>query len=370
MLNLAPFQSFQCHSCGRCCRNSWSVEVEPAALPAITSSGATREKIRQGYIPLVVTASGMTVTGRDEQGACLYLDSASLCELHGELGAQRKPLACQLYPYSITATPDGDFASLSFACPVALWGHDGRHEENHRELEALLRRRGQRGGPLPHQVELVPGRFIPWTSYRDLELALEQRLDRSALSMSMLGSVGALLSLLSHTPSEQISGWQAVQAFPPEDEFEVQLVEMVGASVIALLELPAAPLLRQELSSALLSGASPVGPRHGAVLPSFSLRFEPDQLLGDCLDRYLANALFGKALLSGTVVSRLLLLATGTALVAYYSQVFETLTGNRKEAITRAFELVEAELLTHSRSADPLFASLEATFCQAYGLKE
>ena len=84
------------------------------------------------------------------------------------------------------------------------------------------------------------------------------------------------------------------------------------------------------------------------------------------------------------VVSRLLGLAAGTALIVYYSQAFESSDATlresndatlreanqatRREAISRAFELVEAELLTHSRSTDPLFASLEETFCTAYGL--
>ncbi len=346
------------------------MEVEPRALPKIADSKATKRREQQGYIPLVVSPSGRTVTGRDSSGACLYLDDGGLCELHGELGAEHKPLACQLYPYSITATPDGYFASLSFACPVALWGHDGPLDVNRHELETLLESRGHKNGPLPHQVEIVRGRFIPWSAYRALETDLEKKIDREAPALSLLGAVGSVLTILSQTAENEPPSWEALGAVPPEDEFEEKLLEMVCASVIALLELPSEPELRQEMSQAIQSGTCSLAPRHQCPLPPFSLRTRPDDLLRGALERYLSNAIFGKALLGGTAISRLLLLVVGTGLIVYYSQAFEAVTLNRKEAITRAFELIEAELLTHSHSADPLFFSLEETFCRAYGLAQ
>ena len=383
-LHLAPFQSFRCNGCGRCCRNSWSVEVEPVALSEIAASVATQSKERQGYQPLVVLSAGQTVTGRDSSGACLYLDSVGLCELHAELGAEKKPLACQLYPYSVTSTPDGRFASLSFACPVALWGSDENLEVNRSDLQSLLQRRGATGGPLPETVEIVRGRAVPWSSYLQLEAALSQRLQADLPARSSLGAVGSVLSILAATPGDTVPDWSSLTADAPDEEFEEQLLEMVCASLIALLELPDQPELRQEFSQALQAGAPLVSPRHRYPLPALSFGARPDALLETCFERYLANFLFGKALLCGTVVSRLLGLAAGTALIVYYSQAFESSDATlresndatlreanqatRREAISRAFELVEAELLTHSRSTDPLFASLEETFCTAYGL--
>lgn len=345
------------------------MEVEPSALPKITGSKATKRRERQGYIPLVVLPSGQTVTGRDSGGTCLYLDDGGLCELHAELGAEHKPLACQLYPYSITATPDGYFTSLSFACPVVLWGHEGDLEGNRRELEVLLKSRGQKDGPLPHQVELIAGRFIPWSSYRALEANLEKKIDRGSPALSLLGTVGSILTILSQTADNELPGWEALRAAPPEDEFEEKLLEMVCASLIALLELPENPERRQEMSLSLQAGVPLVAPRHGVPLASFSLRSEFDEVMFRCLNRYLANAFFGKSLLVGTLVSRLLTLAAGVGLIVYYGRALEAVS-SREEAVSRAFELVEAELLTHSHSMTPLFVSLEETFCQAYGISE
>ncbi len=367
-LHLAPFQAFECHSCGRCCRNSWSVQVEEVALADIAGSETTQKKERQGYLPLVVVADGTTVTGRDTGGACLYLDGEGWCEIHAELGSEKKPLACQLFPYAVTATPDGLFASLSFACPVALWGHDGELERNRRELESLLESRGDRDRSLPHRVELVTGRSISWASYRSLEQRLVELPSTERPALSLLGLVGEVLLATASTGLDDDPSWETLTGAEAQDEFEVTLLQMLCASLIALLELPTEPQARQEMSQAILSGGRIESPRHGSVLPELSLYRTPNQLLQACLERYRQNALFGKGLLNGTVVSRLLLWATGFVLLDFYGELFEGLHLERKVAIARAFELVEAELLTHSRSADSLFAALEATWCQAYGV--
>ncbi len=344
------------------------MEVDSEALPTIAESRSTLRLEGRGYVPLPVLPNGRTVTGRDSAGACLYLDNQGWCELHAELGSQRKPLACQLYPYSITATPDGHYASLSFACPVVLWGGEGDLDGNRRELEALLQSRGSADGPLPHLVEIVSGRKVDWNSYRELESRLQELNLAQMPALRLLGAAGEVLRVLAGTELDSVPDWQSLEDPPSGDDFEEMVLTMICASLIALLELPTEPESRHEMSQAVQSGQAVLGPRHQITLPPFSLQEEPDGLLQDCLERYYRNALFGKTLLSDTVVSRLLLLSAGYALVVAYSQAFEAVTESRKEAIARAFELVEAELLTHSHSVSPIFISLEETLCQAYGV--
>ena len=368
-LHLASTQSFQCHSCGRCCRNSWDIRVEAGARQGIAASSAAQRCEKEGYLPLVVLADGTVATGRRQDGACVFLTGKELCSIHGELGGGRKPLACQLYPYSLTATPDGYFASLSFACPSVVEGVGGNLEANRRELQALLEERSSGDVEVPHQVEIVAGRFVSWASYRALEgkLLLAYRADDPIGSLldCAVGIVGAVIR------GEETSPWPDLSTVIREEPFEESLLAMFCASVIALWELPDHPEDRQAFSQAVLSGLPVHSQRYDLPLPSLDFGKAEGQLI-ETFDRYFANAIHGKSLLAGPVVSRLLALACGCALVMYYGNAFRQAEGAAElswKALSRAFELVEADLVTHTRSADPLFAAFEGSLCQAHQIE-
>jgi Fe-S-cluster containining protein len=365
-LHLADDQAFQCHSCGRCCRNTWAIRVEPQARQDIEASQAAQESRKAGFQPLVVLADGTTATGRRQDGACVFLTRQELCAVHGELGGARKPLACQLYPYSLTATPDGYFASLSFACPSVVAGLGGDLETNRRELAGLLSQRG--AGPSEvslHRVEVTAGRFVSWASYRKLEEALLAAFRPEDPVGALLGAAVGVVGALASSGGDPV--WPVFEQVSREDPFEESLLAMFCASVIALWELPDRHDERQAFSERVLSGQTLASVRHGIPLPAFDFVQPKSPLEVETFGRYFRNAVFGKTLLAGPVVSRLLTLACASALVLYYSDAFrqaEGATELRLKDLARAFELVEADLVTHTQSADPLFVAFERTLCQ------
>ncbi len=360
-LTLHLSQPFQCHSCGRCCRNSWDIRVEPSARDGISHSEASNHVRRQGYQPLVVLADSTTVTGRTEDGACVFLSPELLCSVHGELGGSAKPLACQLYPYSVTAAPDGYYASLSFACPSVVAGAGGDLQANRQELLELLGERGAGPQELPHEVEVTEGRFLSWASYLQLEERLLQAFRPEDPVASLLDlAVGVL------------DGAPDLRSVGREDAFEESVLAMFSASVISLWELPQAPDERQAYSQAVLTGEPVWSQRQGMALPPFDIGVVDEAWVAEVFARYFRNAVVGKALLSPTVVSRLLALAIGCTLVLYYSEAFRQAQGVEAvsmEHLSRGFELVEADLVTHTRSADPLFAAFESTLREARGME-
>jgi Fe-S-cluster containining protein len=358
LLHLEAWQAFECHSCGRCCRDSWHIHVEPQARPAILASQAARRCEKEGYLPLVVLPDQTALTGRREDGACVFLDGKNLCTIHGELGGSHKPLACQLYPYTLTATPDGYFASLSFACPSVVAGPAAaKLESNREELLALLAQRG-RSGPLPERVELWPGQMLDWRQYRELEPALLAEFDASDPVTALLDLAVGLLR--SPTRPARVRR---------EEPFEESLLEMICASVIALWELPETPEQRQSFSQAVLLGEPLLSHRHGIPLPAFAWGPTPSPLMLSVFERYFRNAVEGKALLAGPLLHRLLALACGYALVLYYGEAFRQACGAGEwnlDLLSRAFALVEAELVTHTASADELFTVFGNSLRQAH----
>lgn len=358
--------SFTCHSCGRCCRNSWDILVEPAARSAIAGSAAAQKAERSGYQPLVVHSEQTVATGRRKDGACVFLDAQQLCSLHAELGSQSKPLACRLYPYSIVATPSGYYASLSFACPSVVEGQGGELEGNRGELQHMLDSIGDFKHELPHQVTLRPGESISWGAYLALEPRILEAFRPEDPVVSLLDLAVAVLLTDGSKP------WPDLRPAKREEPFEESMLAMFCASVIALWNEPERPELREEMSRAVLAGESIWSERHQITLLPFDiLRAEPPWLK-EIFQRYVDNAVFGKSLLARSVVSRLLALAIGSALVLYYADTFAHAQGSSQlslEAVTRSFELVEADLVTHTQSLDPLFATFESTLCQVYNLE-
>jgi len=53
-------------------------------------------------------------------GGCGFLSADNRCRIHEELGADRKPLVCRLYPYSFHPASDAVVVSASFGCPTIV----------------------------------------------------------------------------------------------------------------------------------------------------------------------------------------------------------------------------------------------------------
>ena len=121
-------QRFTCGRCTRCCRH-FDVVVTPAeaealrrpALAALWSAEVdpTPEPPRHGD-PLAPVSGqpGTFRLRRREDGACGFLAADGACRIHAERGADRKPLACSIFPFRLHPTEATPLLTASFSCPT------------------------------------------------------------------------------------------------------------------------------------------------------------------------------------------------------------------------------------------------------------
>lgn len=368
-LHLPKDQNFHCRSCGRCCRASWTIAVEPKAEEEIRKSRSYQELQAQGYEPLVVVDERLAL-GRRTCGACQFLKADGKCAIHSVLGGNKKPIVCQIYPYLLTETPDGIFASMSFACPTVLENVGPPLEASRSEMEQLLAQRGMevpRFAVAYERIEVLSGRFVSWSFYKRLE-------ERILKAFSALRPVETLLSIAVHLvladPKEDVGDEAYEQALPSDLDgsneeligtFDQQLLCMVSCNLIAILEDVSSPHDRIRLGSLLWNGEPYYSSKLGVHLPAFIVRQPLHTQTIDLIDRYMRNAIIGKRLLSGTVVSRLLAFACGMAIILHYSSAIMEAAGGEfsLEAMDKSFTLLESELLSHTRSFDGFFQEFE-----------
>ena len=109
-----PSQRWSCHSCGHCCRTL-----------VIHLFDKDREKIDgqewSGHIDVepYVRAGGEFVLNKRSDGGCVFLDENNMCRIHARYGADAKPLACRIFPFSVRPVRRGWQASLRYDCPSA-----------------------------------------------------------------------------------------------------------------------------------------------------------------------------------------------------------------------------------------------------------
>jgi hypothetical protein len=334
--------------------------VDEPAEPAIRQSRAYAARARDGYLPLTVV-EGRLATARATGKACTFLRTDSLCELHSELGGERKPLVCQTYPYLLTETPDGIYAALSYACPAALESTGPGLEQSRADLESLIASRWRempQGPPIGPDVEILRGRFLLWKDYQRLEADILEAFDSLHPVQSLLGTAVHLVLAEPLDSSEGGLSWKDLAAPYNFGGFDQQLACMVSCNLIAIIEDVIAPDQRAQLGSFLWNGGRHRSLRFDLVLPAFQLALPRTDYQTRVIARYLRNAVFGKRLLAGTVVSRLLALACGLAILLFYTEAFSQ-CDDEPVALDRAFTLVESELLSHTRSFDGFFVEFE-----------
>jgi len=106
-----PNQRYSCHGCGSCCRD-FSVQLRDADVRRIEQQ---RWQSELGFDP-VVQFRGQRYLRQRADGACVFLQEDGKCRIHARDGFAEKPLACQMFPY--TLSPDAHVSRLgvSFAC--------------------------------------------------------------------------------------------------------------------------------------------------------------------------------------------------------------------------------------------------------------
>ena len=106
-----PNQRYSCHGCGSCCRD-FSVQLRDVDLQRIETQGWRSEL---GFDP-VVRFRGQRYLRQRADGACVFLEEDGKCRIHARHGFAEKPLACQMFPYTLSPDAHASRLGVSFAC--------------------------------------------------------------------------------------------------------------------------------------------------------------------------------------------------------------------------------------------------------------
>lgn len=184
-------QRYSCHGCGNCCRD-FTVQLRDEDLTKLQQQDWER---RLGQT-VTIEFRGTRYLRQREDGSCLFLLDDGRCRIHAEFGFAAKPIACQLFPFSIMPTHDGLRMGINFACQSVL-ENKGAALPSH--LNDLRRMAGELGElpvsqPPPmltdriraggDEVESLTARIDQWLRRTDLGLPL--RLDGLAWVVSSL----------------------------------------------------------------------------------------------------------------------------------------------------------------------------------------
>jgi Fe-S-cluster containining protein len=366
-IHLADFQAFSCSGCGLCCTRPWNVRIEPEIEPGVRGSELYARRQREGYVPLEVLDSGKVNAHRQHNGDCMFLAEDTLCGLHSELGGMGKPVGCQLYPYRPTTTPSGTYFTLSFACPSVVAGEDTNLESNRTQLSEVLARWPQSAdwyGEAMLTQDQQQG--LTWESYLMLEQWMLETYDPAAPLDSLLG-LAATISAIAHGQA----GWPPPPHPPLDAELMRDLLSTYLNAIISIVE-------NEKEARAAYADALARGERlsscylePGHLLPELDLdRPLPEWALGT-FHRFVLNQVLGKSVLTPSVVAKLLAMAIGYACLCHYAEGFRLAYGEPElslRSLTLAFEVVEADVVSHSTALVVFFKDFEATLPKFFDL--
>lgn len=367
-INFLPGQHFECTACGKCCKGAWNIAVDNDSFHSIKASQSFQKQSKKGYLPLVLAEDKQASLGRDSRGACVFLADDNLCEVHGELGMESKPLVCRTYPHMLTKTPEGYFSSLSFACPAVLSNSGKPIAESGPELQKMLASSNfavPQNLPIDTQVPLTEEVTLSWSDYLRLEQHLLSAFKPQQPALSLLSMASELASAVGEGTLNSLLA-EGFTSHGVSSAYAHQLLEIFSVNCLSILELESSPEKRADFMDELMTQRSTPSPRHGISLQPFSITAKPQPADLKLIHYYFQNIVFGKRLAGESLLSALLSLAVGMALLLYYLEAFRGAGLESQKAAVMAFELIEAEVVTHSRGMKPLLSELpKALLAQA-----
>ena len=137
-------QRFTCQQCGRGCRRT-TVPVTAGEAEAyrkfgvaqlFTEGDGTVGAAHDPFEPIPGYEPLLRVRKRPD-GACGFLSPSGLCRIHETMGIERKPIACQLFPFSFHPAEGGVVVTASFACPAIIANEGEPIRSQTRELRVL-----------------------------------------------------------------------------------------------------------------------------------------------------------------------------------------------------------------------------------------
>ncbi len=186
-LLLDPAQRFTCQQCARCCRRGWDIALTPGELTAYRKARVGRffrASLEQGegteaepWEPTPGNPSLHRLRKRPD-GTCGFLSPDNRCRLHQELGADRKPLSCRLFPFQFHPTGGPPVVTASFCCPTVV-ANEGAHLASQVPELRSLAQDWFRAYPEPaNDVRLVGKRLLSVAQMKTVRGVLRGLLER------------------------------------------------------------------------------------------------------------------------------------------------------------------------------------------------
>lgn len=163
-IHLPPFQRFDCHGCGHCCRYPVANVSEPEQKIILHAGWADRLPGQPLFVHYHQGGRRFCRLAKQPDGQCVFLGEDGRCRLHAETGVETKPLACRLFPFKPLPSVDGLRLDLRFDCP-SIAANQGRPISAHRReilrLAENLKMPSTIEPPVwPGQRELRPAEWI------------------------------------------------------------------------------------------------------------------------------------------------------------------------------------------------------------------
>lgn len=188
-----PELRFTCQSCARCCRGGYDIALTTGEVEAYRKAGVDRLFTEREGDPSgasqdpfePIPGHPLSRIRRRTDGACGFLSPANRCRIHEELGADRKPLVCQVFPFSFSQLGDARLIVPSFSCPTIVANKGTLVSEQLVPLEKLERRFSKAFGEAVHRPAFASGKPIEGSTLGDLRAILQNMLQSSDLRTSV-----------------------------------------------------------------------------------------------------------------------------------------------------------------------------------------
>jgi Fe-S-cluster containining protein len=260
---------FICKTCGKCCRNDWTIYIGPESYFGLKDTEIYRD-LKKKYndeelFHLDLDKKECTINKFD--GKCPMIQEDNLCLIHTKMGIEEKPGACRYFPYVLTPTPDGIYVGYSFNCN-GVKSFENNHESDE-ELTQYLKQlltglsEFQFGfGEIPIYNEIV----TDWDGYKLTEQYLNACLSNGeSISDQLWKSLMSLIMLVfecrknnkKFINKEEIVKYLEKQFEPPFGrDKDYQYQEFYYTMFIVTLLETSEQSKRQETIQALLNGGT------------------------------------------------------------------------------------------------------------------
>lgn len=226
-------QRYDCHGCTNCCREL-----------VVHITDADRKRIDKGDwttrlgVPPYVRLGGEWVLNHRSGGGCVFLTEAGKCAIHAEFGADEKPLACRIYPFTTTRSHGVEHVSLRFDCP-SVASSKGSSLGSHRAAVTKLIQQWDDEGP-GHPIgrsELANGIYMSDAEHRGATKQIDEWLKSDPPAFARVRGLAYLASTLSQAKLERV-----------RDRFEELLSILIQGLPIELEAIPGEPPTARQLA--------------------------------------------------------------------------------------------------------------------------